>query len=442
MTPARRADLAYFAGVIAGIVFLAAIGALALHQQQVVSRDSDFAGIWTGARAIVDGHDPYDPLTWRSVAATYGTQAPDTDVYGYPRWVALALVPLALLPVELAANLWLVAGILLAVLALRALLRATLPGAPLAHAVVGGTIFVSHPGYQSVANGQWTFVLLAATSATLLLLRADRPRAAAVTALAWLAQPRLVLRPPAPGARGRPRRRDRGAPRPPPGDDPDRGLRYLLRPRDPGALLPRAHARARDVHGGAAARRVRGRERDPLARGPGGAKERLRHTSRMVDRALRLAGSAGCALAAVAILLLLNERGLGRNFASYDLSAYVAAARHLVAGEPLYPQVGGVEFQLGQPDLYLYPPPVALLFVPFLLLPFPVASAIWGIALIALPLAVALALPRPLPPPPRHPRVPFGLGAVPVEWELAHGDVTLLTCALLVVALRAQPPRW
>src|SRR5258708_7600144 len=201
MTPARRADVAYFAGVIAGIVFLAAIGALALHQQQVVSRDSDFAGIWTGARAIVDGHDPYDPLTWRSVAATYGTQAPDTDVYGYPRWVALALVPLALLPVELAANLWLVAGILLAVLALRALLRATLPGAPLAHAVVGGTIFVSHPGYQSVANGQWTFVLLAATSATLLLLRADRPRAAAVTALVWLAKPHLFIGYAAGGAR-------------------------------------------------------------------------------------------------------------------------------------------------------------------------------------------------------------------------------------------------
>src|SRR5258708_13014920 len=111
MSPARRAGLAYFAGVIAGMVLRAAIGGLGLDQQQVVSRDSDFAGIWTGARAIVDGHDPYDPLTWRSVAATYGTQAPDTDVYGYPRWVALALVPLALLPVALPANPWLAPAI-------------------------------------------------------------------------------------------------------------------------------------------------------------------------------------------------------------------------------------------------------------------------------------------------------------------------------------------
>ncbi|HEV2009865.1 MAG TPA: hypothetical protein VGS17_02415 [Candidatus Limnocylindria bacterium] len=56
---------------------------------------------------MLDGHDLYDPATWRAVAATYGTQLPDTDVYGYPRWIALALVPLALLPVDVAATVWL-----------------------------------------------------------------------------------------------------------------------------------------------------------------------------------------------------------------------------------------------------------------------------------------------------------------------------------------------
>jgi hypothetical protein len=193
MTAARRADLAYAAAVIVGIAFLAGIGALALHQHQVMTRDSDFAGIWTGARAIVDGHDPYDPLTWRTVAASYGTQSPDTDVYGYPRWVALLLLPLALLPVEVAATLWLWAGLALAALALRALLRAALPGAALAHAVAGGTLFVSHPAYQSVANGQWTFVLLATTCATLVLLRSRRPRSAAIAALAWVAKPHLFI---------------------------------------------------------------------------------------------------------------------------------------------------------------------------------------------------------------------------------------------------------
>src|SRR5205814_10308122 len=138
-----------------------------------VSRD--VGGIWAGSRAIVDGRDPYDPLTWRAVAATYGTQAPDTDVYGYPRWVALALVPLALLPVATAAAIWLWGGVALAVLAVRALLRDTLPGAAPAHAVVGGTLFVAQPGYQSIVNGQWTYFLIAASCAVLVLLRSARP---------------------------------------------------------------------------------------------------------------------------------------------------------------------------------------------------------------------------------------------------------------------------
>jgi hypothetical protein len=191
MSPARRADLAYAAGVIAGVAFLVASGVFALHDQQVPSRD--FGGIWAGGRAILDGHDPYDAGTWRAVAATYGTQPPDTDVYGYPRWVALALVPLALLPLEAAAALWMWAGLALAVVAMRALLRSTVPGDVLSHAVVGGTLFVAQPGYQSVVNGQWTFLLLAASSAALVLLRRSRPRTAAIAALGWLAKPQLFI---------------------------------------------------------------------------------------------------------------------------------------------------------------------------------------------------------------------------------------------------------
>jgi hypothetical protein len=191
MSPARRADLAFAAGVFAGIALLVASGLFALHDEQVPTRD--FAGIWAGGRAILDGHDPYDATTWRALAATYGTQRPDTDVYGYPRWVALALVPFALLPLEAAAAVWMWAGLALAVLGVRALLRSAMPGQALPHAIVGGTLFVSQPGYQSVLNGQWTFLLLAASSAMLVLLRRSKPRAAAIAALGWLAKPQLFI---------------------------------------------------------------------------------------------------------------------------------------------------------------------------------------------------------------------------------------------------------
>ena len=191
MTGARRSDLAYAAGVAVGIAFLIASGALALHDEQVRTRD--FAGIWTGARAIVDGHDPYDAATWPTVAATYGNQTPDTDVFGYPRWVALAFVPLALLPLATAATIWLWGGIAIAVIAVRALLRAALPGIATAHAVVGGLLFIAQPGYQAVVNGQWTFVLLAATCAVIVLVRSRRPVLAAIAALGWLAKPQLFI---------------------------------------------------------------------------------------------------------------------------------------------------------------------------------------------------------------------------------------------------------
>src|SRR5438093_1146916 len=99
------------------------------------------------------------------------------------------------------------------------------------------------------------------------------------------------------------------------------------------------------------------------------------------QRALRIAGYAGCALAAVAIFLLIQQRGLGRNYGSYDFYAYLTAASHLVGGESLYPQLALPSFELGDQGLYLYPPPIAILFVPLLALPFATASAIWATAL-------------------------------------------------------------
>jgi hypothetical protein len=161
----------------------------------------------------------------------------------------------------------------------------------------------------------------------------------------------------------------------------------------------------------------------------------------MSDRVLRLAGIGGCALAAASIVLLMSERGLGRQFATYDLSAYLAAARRLISGEPLYPQLAS-GFNLGAQDLYLYPPPVAILFVPLLLLPFPIAGTLWGLALTALAVVVGLAIARGVAPPRRALAVALVLGAYPLEWELAYGNLTLATAALVLVALGARASSW
>ncbi len=187
---ARRADLAFFAALVAGLLFVAFLGPLDRRLELV--HDNDFSGFWAGARALVTGRDPYDAATWMGTTVALGTQAPDTAVYGYPPWVALALTPLALLPLEAAAWLWMIASVVLAALAVRALLRTCLPGSAPAHATIGLALLMSQPGFHALVLGQWAFLLVAALSAVVLALRRGHGGRAGLAALALLAKPQLV----------------------------------------------------------------------------------------------------------------------------------------------------------------------------------------------------------------------------------------------------------
>ena len=159
------------------------------------------------------------------------------------------------------------------------------------------------------------------------------------------------------------------------------------------------------------------------------------------DRVLVIAGLAACAFALAALAILVAQRGIGRNFASYDLSAYIDAARRLRDGLPLYPQLAGGGYELGEVNLYLYPPPVAALFLPALLLPFAVASALWGALLTAIAGGVAIALARTVPPARRPLAAALVIGALPLQWELANGNITLVTLALALAAWAWLPRR-
>ena len=181
MSRERRADLAFV--VIAG----------PLDRRIELVHDNDFSGFWAGARALVVGADPYDASRWRDTVRTLGTQEPNTDVYGYVPWVAVALVPLALLPLEAAAWIWMIGGIALAALALRALLRALVPGDALLHGAFGLALLVAQPGFHALVLGQWSFVLLAALCVAVLALRRGNERAAGVLAATFLAKPQLFV---------------------------------------------------------------------------------------------------------------------------------------------------------------------------------------------------------------------------------------------------------
>ena len=192
MSAARRDLIGYLIGLAAGLAGLVAFGFVDLWLDRYL-QSNDFSGIWAGPRALVLGHDPYDPSTWPATTLALQGQAPQTAVYGYPGYVAIALLPLALLPLPAAAIVWAISGISLASVALGALLRRVAPGLPVVHGLFGATLLLSQPGFTSFYDGQWSFLLVAAASGLVLALRRGAGLTAGALAAVLLAKPHLFL---------------------------------------------------------------------------------------------------------------------------------------------------------------------------------------------------------------------------------------------------------
>jgi len=145
----------------------------------------------------------------------------------------------------------------------------------------------------------------------------------------------------------------------------------------------------------------------------------------------RLVWSAGVV---VAVLALLAALVVGSALpAGYDFRAYWLAGQHILSGAPLYP---GQDTILGLPDEFRYLPIVAVLFVPFALLPYSVALAIWTLLQVTTAAAVGIALIRRLPPlwrPWAAAGYVFFLGLV---LEVTLGNVNLISLGLALAAWR------
>ena len=187
----RRTDVAYFVGLAVG---LAGLLVFFWNLRVAMLGVDDFATIWAGPRAFMLGFDPYDPVTWRATQVSVGAGTNlFSAVYLYPPWVTIALLPFALLSTRDGVLVWTVLGMLSAVIAMRALLRAYLPAVDWAHAVVGLLLTVSAPAAVTFLTGQWTFFFVAALAAIVLCLRARRPVAAGLLALTMLVKPPLFV---------------------------------------------------------------------------------------------------------------------------------------------------------------------------------------------------------------------------------------------------------
>jgi len=192
-SPARRADIAF--AVTVGLCLLALLASGVIGKRLEMIGHDDFSRIWAGPRAVILGHDPYDPASWPATAQALGTLAPDTaiPVYPYPLWVVLVLLPIGLVPLPVAALLWLVASLTAAITGLHALLREYLPERPGAHALAGATLLLSWVGLLCLIGGQFAFMLIGVLSAIVVCLRSGRFGAAGVAAAALAAKPQLFV---------------------------------------------------------------------------------------------------------------------------------------------------------------------------------------------------------------------------------------------------------
>src|SRR5204863_1857093 len=136
---------------------------------------------------------PWDPAHYPQARIDFDTQRDDASVLNYMPWTVVALLPLGLLPLEVAAWIWMALSMISGAVALRALLREFMPGRALVHGMLGLALFGGQPGVLTIVLGQWALLLMSAVAVIVLAVRAGHARRAGFAALALLAKPQLFV---------------------------------------------------------------------------------------------------------------------------------------------------------------------------------------------------------------------------------------------------------
>lgn len=160
-------------------------------------RDNDFSHFWVASRALIDGQDPYDVATWDTYFARIGSRglanAPGL-AFRYPLPTALVFVPFALLPIGVAAPLWLVSQLAVALVALVMLARTLFPGTLRRDlTVLLAFVGASQPAALLLAGGNLGGFLLGTAGLSAALLLRGRPVAAGAVAGLLIVKPHPLI---------------------------------------------------------------------------------------------------------------------------------------------------------------------------------------------------------------------------------------------------------
>ena len=178
-----------------------AVGVVWLHWRFVVPpldyANKDFMSLWTGGKAVWRGLNPYDAAVWGPLRAEYGSSWFPDPRAPFPLWTFLLTAPFALLPLPLAAAAWLTFGELLLAGSLWLLLRQRRAWSPgdVAALILGA--FLSPATILVLINGQFTFVLLACLTLSVVCSRRGQPFCAGIflTILLFKPNPFILLAP-------------------------------------------------------------------------------------------------------------------------------------------------------------------------------------------------------------------------------------------------------
>lgn len=166
----------------APVLVLTAVAATVPHR-------TDLKCFWTGAQLFGRGLDPYGPAVWQSAVAGQFENilgrvgpSPCSVPYSYPLTTAVITLPLAWLPLEIAAVVWAGLGIAGLVAGVALLARAAGVGRAGAFALAF-VLFASQPAWWNAIFLQYGGVLVAGLA---LLALPGAPRSRALTTIAAL----------------------------------------------------------------------------------------------------------------------------------------------------------------------------------------------------------------------------------------------------------------
>jgi hypothetical protein len=161
-------------------------------------RARDFYALYVGARKTATGADPYDEVAWclATDGAAVGDLRPNgTPVcvtrYAYPKWTALAMVPLGVLPLPAAASIWLALSVGAAVLGARWSWLA-FRGSRRSAIVFAVLVFGSQPFWLMVGGGQISGMLFGGAGLASYLLATGRDRRAGLSLAILAAKPNVL----------------------------------------------------------------------------------------------------------------------------------------------------------------------------------------------------------------------------------------------------------